>query len=58
MANNKLKYQRIEPRLREGLRQQWNQPVLWPVIGIIVLLVLLILPAIRSFQRRARETIK
>jgi ABC-type transport system substrate-binding protein len=58
MANNRLKYQRIEPRLREGLRQQWNQPVLWPVIGIIVLLVLLILPAIRSFQRRARETIK
>ncbi|MEO1884210.1 MAG: ABC transporter substrate-binding protein [Methyloprofundus sp.] len=58
MANNKLKYQRIEPRLREESRQQWNQPVLWPVIGIIVFLVLLILPAIRSFQRRARETIK
>ena len=58
MANNKLKYQRIEPQLREESRQQWNQPVLWPVIGIIVFLVLLILPAIRSFQRRARETIK
>ena len=58
MANNKLKYQRINPEQREVLRQQWNQPVLWPVIGIIFLLILLVLPAIRSFQRRARETIK
>ncbi|GFO71983.1 oligopeptide transport system substrate-binding protein [Bathymodiolus japonicus methanotrophic gill symbiont] len=58
MANNKLKYQRIDPRQREQLRQQWNQPVLWPIIGLVFLMVLLVLPAVRSFQRRAKETIK
>lgn len=58
MANNKLKYQRIDPQQREQLRQQWNQPVLWSIIVLIFLIVLLVLPAVRSFQRRAKETIK
>ncbi len=58
MANNKLKYQRIDPQKREVSRQEWNQPILWPVLLVIILLILLVLPAVRSFQRRARETIK
>jgi len=58
MANNKLKYLRIDPQQRNTLRQQWNQPVLWPVILIILLVIVLVLPAIRSFQSRAKETIK
>ena len=31
MANNSLKYQRIDPQLREAMRAKWNQPVLWPL---------------------------
>jgi oligopeptide transport system substrate-binding protein len=31
MANNKIKYWRIDPGLRDKLRHQWNQPVLWPL---------------------------
>ncbi|WP_198942541.1 ABC transporter substrate-binding protein [Methyloprofundus sedimenti] len=58
MANNKLKYQRIDPKQREILRKQWNQPVLWPIVLVVFLIVLLVLPAVRSFQRRAKETIK
>ncbi len=58
MANNKLKYQRIEPEQRNVLRQQWNQPVLWPIVLVILLVILLVLPAVRSFQHRAREIIK
>ena len=58
MANNKLKYTRIEAQKRNLLRQQWNKPIFWPVILVILFLVLLVLPAIRSFQRRAKETIK
>lgn len=58
MANNSLKYRRIEAQKRKQLRRQWNQPVLWPVVLIILLLIALILPAMRSFQRRAKETIK
>ena len=58
MANNKLKYLSIDPQQRRTLRLKWNQPVLWPVVLIILLVILMALPAIRSFQRRARETIK
>ncbi len=31
MANNKMKYLRIDAASRDQLRQQWNQPVLWPL---------------------------
>ena len=58
MANNKLKYLRIDPQQRITLRQQWNQPILWPIILISLLVIVLALPAVRSFQRRAQETIK
>lgn len=58
MANNKLKYQRIDPLERNTKRQQWNQPVLWPVFLMVLLGIVLVLPAIRSFRHRAQETIK
>lgn len=31
MANNKIKYWRVDTRLRDELRRKWNQPVLWPL---------------------------
>ncbi len=31
MANNTLKYRRVDPELRERQREAWNQPVLWPL---------------------------
>ncbi len=31
MANNKLKYWRVDARRRDALRREWNQPVLWPL---------------------------
>jgi ABC-type transport system substrate-binding protein len=41
MANNKLKYWRIDPEQRELKRRAWNQPVLWPLwLGTIVLFAL------------------
>ncbi|MGB0129951.1 MAG: ABC transporter substrate-binding protein, partial [Rhodocyclaceae bacterium] len=30
VGNNTLKYQRVDPRLRERMRAGWNQPVVWP----------------------------
>ena len=56
MANNGLKYQRIDPVLREKLRQEWNRPVLWPLaVGVVVLAVALV-PAVRTYRRRERAT--
>ena len=31
MANNKIKYWRVDPQLRDQLRRKWNQPVRWPL---------------------------
>jgi peptide/nickel transport system substrate-binding protein len=31
MAINKLKYWRVDAKLRDQMRREWNQPVLWPL---------------------------
>ena len=44
MANNTLKYKRIEPRLRTESRSLWNQPIWWPIALLIFLALILLLP--------------
>lgn len=40
MANNKLKYWRVDAKRRDMLRRDWNQPVRWPLwLGAVVLLL-------------------
>ena len=56
MANNTLKYVRLDPSQREELRQRWNPPVLWPVALLLVTLVALLVPAIASYRKRERST--
>ncbi|AFL72939.1 ABC transporter substrate-binding protein [Thiocystis violascens] len=56
MANNTLKYRRIDPELRKQKRQDWNQPVLWPLWVGAGLLVALVLPAWWLVRRRERRT--
>jgi hypothetical protein len=53
-ARGTMKYRRIDPQRREALRAEWNRPVVLPLIGILVVLVLLTLPAIRTWRRRER----
>jgi ABC-type transport system substrate-binding protein len=54
MANNRLKYMRIDPVARAEKRLLWNKPVFWPLGLIAVALILLILPAIQSYRLRAQ----
>jgi ABC-type transport system substrate-binding protein len=56
MANNGLKYQRLEPALRAQKRREWNPPVLWPLGVLIALLALGTWPAVAAFRRRERRT--
>ncbi|HXF66940.1 MAG TPA: ABC transporter substrate-binding protein [Burkholderiales bacterium] len=56
MANNDLKYLRIDPMLRERLRREWNQPVVWPVLVLAALLAASLVPAIVTYRRRERAT--
>jgi len=55
MANNTLKYKRIDGELRARKQREWNRPVLWPVIVLGVLLLLSVIPAIRDFRARERR---
>jgi ABC-type transport system substrate-binding protein len=52
MSDNKLKYLRVDPVKREAMRREWNKPVVWPAILIFFLLVISIVPAIRTYRRR------
>ena len=52
MANNTLKYRRIDPALRAAKREAWNQPVLWPIGLGAGIVVLAIAPAWISWRRR------
>lgn len=56
MANNQLKYTRIDTAARAGKRQQWNEPVFWPLVLGGAVFVLMLIPAINAYRRRARET--
>lgn len=54
MARNTLKYVRIDPVLRERMREQWNRPVLWPLFAVLAVLILGSVPAYLSYRRRER----
>jgi ABC-type transport system substrate-binding protein len=56
MANNTLKYQRLDPVNREQSRSQWNQPVLWPLGVIFVIICAALVPAIRLIRQREQST--
>jgi peptide/nickel transport system substrate-binding protein len=58
MANNTLKYLRIDPKLRARKQAEWNQPVLWPFGAVAVLLMLGSLPAVVVYRRRLHTPIK
>jgi len=54
LANNTLKYQRVDAALRERLRREWNSPVLWPLVLGALALVAFVAPALRTWRRRER----
>ncbi len=54
MANNTLKYQRIDPLRRERLRSQWNPPVLWPMGLLLLMVIALAAAGVVAYRRRER----
>jgi len=55
MANNTVKYLRIDPALRTARRNVWNQPVLWPIGLFMLVLIGGTLPALIAYLRRERQ---
>jgi ABC-type transport system substrate-binding protein len=54
VGNNTLKYQRIDVAERTRRRDEWNQPVLWPLLLGVVAAGLLVFPALAGYRRRER----
>jgi oligopeptide transport system substrate-binding protein len=58
IANNTLKYQRIDTNERIQQRQQWNQPILWPLLLIGIFCAILYSFAVYAVRSRARKTLQ
>jgi hypothetical protein len=56
MANNTLKYQRIDPVLRNVRRASWNPPVMWPVALLLIVALALLASGVAVYRRRERGT--
>ncbi len=54
MADNKLKYLKVDPERRAAMRLAWNRPVLWPVLLGILLAAAAVVPAWLAYRRRER----
>ncbi len=52
MANNTMKYIRIDARERAELRREWNRPVLWPIAALAVAVIIALLPAFMTIRKR------
>jgi oligopeptide transport system substrate-binding protein len=58
MANNTLKYLRIDTAARTQQRQAWNQPNFWPLLLIGALLILIIVYAVNAVRSRTQKTLQ
>jgi len=54
ISDNKLKYLKVDAASREALRREWNRPVVWPLSILFLVLLVSIIPAIRTYRRRER----
>lgn len=57
MANNSLKYKRIDTQSRAQKRQQWNKAVFWPLLVGFFVLLLLVVPVFVAYKRRKQAVI-
>ena len=58
ISQNALKYASIDVPLRDQLRSQWNQIMLWPFVLLIGMLCLLFLPFVMVYKKRDQLPVK
>lgn len=57
ISKTALKYLRLDTEMRKQKQLEWNQPVVWPIGVLGVIVILLALPAVRAYRRRQNMTI-
>ena len=58
IANNTLKYQRLDITVRTQQRQVWNRPVFWPLLLFGLIAAIIIFFSVSTVRRRARKTLQ
>jgi oligopeptide transport system substrate-binding protein len=58
VANDFLKYYRVDPALRTRMRAEWNEPNYLPLVAFIGLLVVGTVPAVVSVNRRRTRRVR
>ena len=58
IARNTLKYIKIDSKKRSQFRKEYNKPLYWPFIFILLVLAVIILPAIIGYIKKERYVIK
>ncbi len=58
IANNTLKYLRIDAVSREQQRQAWNSPVLWPLLLGSLLILMLICFVVFAIRKQTRKSLQ
>ncbi|WP_319379621.1 ABC transporter substrate-binding protein [Thiomicrorhabdus sp.] len=57
LANNTLKYKDLDVTQRSEALQEWNRPVIWPLLAILVLLAMVSIPLRTAYRRRQERTL-
>jgi len=58
LANNTVKYKRIEPEQRYQQQSIWNQPVIWPLFILFLVVIGSIYPLMRAYRSRQSAVIQ
>jgi len=58
MSDDTLKYRRIDAKLRVEKQEEWNQPVILPLILFFLVPFLMAYPLYRAYQKRQKAIIK
>ncbi|MGE3920325.1 MAG: peptide ABC transporter substrate-binding protein, partial [Gammaproteobacteria bacterium] len=56
VINNTLKYADLDPKLRTRMQYLWNQPVLWPLFILALLLILGLIPVFWQYWRKENSS--
>lgn len=54
MANNTLKYKRVDAQLRANKQKEWNQPAILPLISFVLFLIVMGFALHRVYQNRQK----
>lgn len=58
IANNTLKYQRLDTVARTQLQQEWNRPIFWPLLLFGIISAILFALSIYAVRSRTRKTLQ